>query len=386
MPAKVLSIFAVGLASLTFLNFVLRYYTYLLLVMAAHKTGLEPSTVAGDIPLPRELYVPFLTFIPTVSPVLLRPWVLLTLGFIEELLVMVLPAMGLLYYLGQYLELRWGLREYLKFVIIAVVVTNILVYSHYAVLRVAGSTSVPPVIATSTATIVALLVAVKQRIAHHYLIFFRGNLRIKVTHVPFLTVVALLVASTFLGEFRAPLWLSIYGIATSWTYLRFFRTASNERESYLLPYSLRNRTDTPPPLAGASRAQATGSSIALEQNTSKGDRSELFALYTFFPAPLDLAVKTISKAVFDILVANNLLNPLDFTSYDDNGLKEDINPLQLKLFSLSALKGAGDVSAIPGAPTITTFWLWMGRSRSDTETDIKASMDKRRKLAIKELE
>ncbi|KAF6069302.1 hypothetical protein FOB64_003308 [Candida albicans] len=44
----------------------------------------ELAQETGEIPHPHELFVPLLTFIPTKSPVLTRPWVLLTSGFIEE--------------------------------------------------------------------------------------------------------------------------------------------------------------------------------------------------------------------------------------------------------------------------------------------------------------
>lgn len=84
---KVTSILLVVLLSLTFLNFILKYYTYFVIIVTSAKNSDESNSITeetGEIPHPHELYVPLLTFIPTKSPVLTRPWVIITSGFIEE--------------------------------------------------------------------------------------------------------------------------------------------------------------------------------------------------------------------------------------------------------------------------------------------------------------
>ena len=103
---KTTSIILVVLSTLTFLNFILKYYTYFVLIASSTKAQQqdhqqqqqqgqqqgqqqhhhipELAQETGEIPHPHELFVPLLTFIPTKSPVLTRPWVLLTSGFIEE--------------------------------------------------------------------------------------------------------------------------------------------------------------------------------------------------------------------------------------------------------------------------------------------------------------
>lgn len=387
---KVASILLVALITLTLLNFVLKYYTYFVMVVSAHKSGDEITPIAqesGQVPHPHELYVPFLTFIPTVSPVLFRPWVIVTASFVEENFLSLAPSVLLLFYLGWFLEAKWGLQEFLKFVMLIVVLSNVLVYLFYCVRALAGTDSVPPVVVSSMAICMGLLVAVKQRIAGHYVIFFKGNLRIKVTYIPFFLLLACAFASLISADYCISFLLALAGFFSSWTYLRLFKVASNERQSYLLPYSnMRKRAhkNSEPPLPGIP-VPGPPSGIAFEDSTTRGDRSELFALHTFFPGPVALFVKLFSSMVFRFAVKHHWLDAKDFSGLDEDAPYEDLNTLQSKLFSLSPLKGAGEVSAIPDAGTkLTKLWSWL--SSGNKSVGIKSSMDKRRKLAIRELE
>lgn len=369
-PAKATSILLVALVSLTLLNFILKYYTYFVLVVAAHKSGDDLVTEdPGEVPHPHELFVPFLTFIPTRSPVLSRPWVLVTSSFVQESFIGSAPSILVFFYLGSFLEAKWGASEFVCFVMTVVLLSNTAVYCWYWIKKILGSSSVPPVVISSLAIIMALLVATKQRIANHYMILFRGSVRIKVTYLPFLLLVSTMLASLLWEDFRILVLLAITGWASSWTYLRYFKLASNERQSYMLPYANKR-----------SKADSTG--LAFEDSTLRGDRSELFALHTFFPGPLALIVKVCSNVVFHFMVKHHYLDPKDYAGPEDDGENEDINSLQSKLFSLSLLKGAGDVSPLKSSK-LSSMWAWISQPKRE---GIKTSMDKRRMLAIRELE
>lgn len=77
----------------------------------------------------------------------------------------------------------------------------------------------------------------------------------------------------------ASFFLSIYGLVTSWTYLRFFKPVFPDLDSTSQPASLR------------------------------GDASETFAFAEFFPAPLRPFVAGISDQVFNVLVAMRICTP-----------------------------------------------------------------------------
>lgn len=377
---KVASICSVALILLSLLNFVFKYYTYLVLVVSAHKAPEEQET--ESVPHPHDLFVPFLAFIPTVSPVVLRPWVLVTAAFIDESVLLLAPSVLLLFYLGKYLELKWGLPDFLKFVAIVAVGSNVTVYLHYTLkaLLLGPAAAHPPVVVSSIAVVMALLVAVKQRISNHYMIFFKGNLRIKVTYFPFLLTLLMALAWLISDDFRVSFALSSVGFTISWLYLRYFKASSNERQSYLLPFSQRR--------AASSRPQGSGQ-ITFDNSQSRGDRSELFSLYTFFPSPLSYVVKLLGNYAFLFMVRQKWVEPKDYTADDDeeNTPREEVSTVQSKLFSLSPLKGAaGNVSAIPNADVkLKGLWSWLSLPRT-ASLGIKSSMDKRRKLAIKELE
>lgn len=378
---KVASILSVALILLSLLNFVFKYYTYLVLVVSAHKSASDdPAQEDSSVPHPHDLFVPFLTFIPTVSPVLLRPWVLVTAALIDESFFLLAPSVLLIFYLGKYLELKWGSTDFLKFVTITAVGSNLAVYLYYTLKGSVGAEiSQPPVVRSSVAMVMALLIAVKQRIANHYMIFFRGNLRIKVTYFPFLLVVALAVAYFFSDDFKVSFALNLVGFVISWCYLRYFKSSSNERQSYLLPFSQRRTSSAP----------SSSSTLTFDNNVALGDRSELFSLYTFFPSPLSFAVRLLGNYVFRFMVKHKWQDPKDYTADDDenDNNPEEVSSMQSKLFSLSPLKGAaGDVSAIPNADVkLKSLWSWIKQPRAQS-LGIKSSMDKRRKLAIKELE
>ncbi|KAK6455480.1 eukaryotic integral membrane protein-domain-containing protein [Scheffersomyces xylosifermentans] len=407
---KVTSILLVVLTTLTLLNFVLKYYTYFVLSVSSSSKASEVNSIAqetGEVPHPHELFVPLLTFIPGKSPVISRPWVLITSSFIEENFVGLTMSFMLFFYLGKYLETMWGPQEFTKFVFANIIVGNVVLYFYYGIKTMifkAEDMEVPPVVISAMAINMGLFVAIKQRISNHYFIFFKGTLRLKVTFLPFLLWTACFILQLLSEEFYISWLLSGLGFVISWTYLRFFKIGTNERQSYLLPYSIsrkrshkKYKAHSPVPeavsIGGTSLGVPGTPTLQLDDISIKGDRSEQFSLYTFFPSPLSMVVKLLSSLVFNTLVHYKVLDAKDFAEFDeednDNLQVEDLNNLQTGLFDLSPLKGAGNVSAIPHASsTMKKVWNWLSTEKTSSAKpfSIKSNMDKRRKLALKELE
>ncbi|KAK6463974.1 eukaryotic integral membrane protein-domain-containing protein [Scheffersomyces coipomensis] len=404
---KVTSILLVVLVSLTFLNFVLKYYTYFVLIVSSSKeVANEVNAIAqetGEVPHPHDLYVPLLTFIPTRSPIISRPWVMITSSFIEENFLGLTVSFMLLFYLGKYLENLWGPHEFAKFILVNVILSNLTIYVYYTVKSIIffryDDLPVPPVVISSMAINMGLFVAIKQRISNHYFIFFKGNLRVKVTFLPFILLVTCFILQFLSEEFYISFILSFLGFVISWVYLRFFKKGTNERQSYLLPFALNRKrsgknkfkptSSNPTSINGSNHA--ADNSLQLDNGLIRGDRSEQFSFYTFFPSPISMFVKLISVLVFTTLVHYKVIDPNDFTDFEeednDQLILEDVDNLQTGLFDLSPLKGAGNVSAIPNASsTLKRIWNWVIPPHSAKPLSIKNSMDKRRKLALKELE
>ncbi|ODV78212.1 DUF1751-domain-containing protein [Suhomyces tanzawaensis NRRL Y-17324] len=397
---KVTSILLVVLTSLTLLNFVLKYYTYFVLMVSSSKTSAnEVNSIAqetGEVPHPHELYVPLLTFIPTRSPVFTRPWVLVTSSFIEENFVGLTLSFMLFFYMGKYLETMWGSKEFTEFIICNVIISNVALFIYYSIKLVLfdpESYAVPPVVITALAINMGFFVAIKQRIPNHYFLFFKGNVRLKVTYIPFILVSLVFVLLLVSEEFFISLLLSGLGFSISWSYLRFFKAGTNERQSYLLPFSLsrkRSNKSSHPVRAsreGSSSSASTASALHLDHGLVRGDRSEQFSLYTFFPYPLSIPVKLVSGQIFNTMVRYKFLNKKDFYNEPEgveDAQMEEIDALQNTFLGVSSLKGAGNVSALPRAGSFNSLWNWF--KSGPKKVGIKSSMEKRRKLALKELE
>lgn len=386
---KITSFLLVALTAMSTLNFVLKSYTYFVLMVSLTKsTAHDVNNIAeetGEIPHPHELYVPLLTFIPTRSPVFSRIWVLITSCLIEDNFIGFSLSFFTVFYLGRYLENIWGAREYGKFIGIVSILANLLVYLWFNLeSRFSSPKDVPPVVATPMAVIMGFFVAIKQRIPNHYFILFRGNLRLKVKHLPFILMLSCLTLLMLSEEFRILYHLSVYGFILSWSYLRYFRNETNERQSYVLPFLLSRKKSNKKNYKHKrnENKERESSSLHLEATNVKGDRSEQFSLYTFFPVPLSIIIKWVSSAVFNLQVKYNLVDAKNYINYEDDHLMEDTTNLQSNLFDLSSLNGVEDVSTILNSP-LKTLVNWF---HNTTKPSVKTSMDKRRKQALKQLE
>lgn len=303
MKAKATSILTVVLVSLTFLNFVLKSYTYFAHIIHAEGPDVAQQT---DQAHPQTLFVPLLTFIPGRSKVWARPWVLVTSGFVQESVAGFGAGAALLVYLDQYVEGLWGVAPFVCYVLANVVAANAIVYACYA-----GRAGSVPVVHGLMPIAMALLVAAKQRIGRHHLV---GGAR--VNHVPLVVVVSAAAALRYSDDAAVTLALSLAAFVSSWTYLRFAK-ADNDRHSYLLPFALQQRA--------ARRALLSPKPPRpLLPRHTRGDRSAQFGLDTFFPYPLSAPVRCLTGAVVSFLVTCGALDGGAFARADADWL--DLDP------------------------------------------------------------
>ncbi|KAL2351975.1 eukaryotic integral membrane protein-domain-containing protein [Cryomyces antarcticus] len=203
--------------------------------------------------------IPYLVLVPAQS--LIYPWTHLTSAFIEQNVVSFLVAGATLFFGGRYLERAWSSAEFAKFVLFASMIPNLLAFGTYtlwfmlAQSEARASTSINGGVAIQA----AFLVAFKQLVPEHTVAVFRGLVRMRVKHFPALFLLANTLSGVVFGTDTA-LFLAWYGVLTSWTYLRFYRTT---------------------PSAGDG-----GPAL-------RGDASETFAFAHFFPEPLQTLIATL---------------------------------------------------------------------------------------------
>ncbi len=137
---------------------------------------------------------------------------------------------------------------------------------------------------------ISFLVAFSQLVPAHTVTLFRGILSLRVPRFPlvYMGIVTLLSLTPLLS--RAAFWLALFGLLTSWTYLRFYKTVFPDLDSSQ-PASLR------------------------------GDASETFAFAEFFPSPVKPFVAALADQIFDVLVAVRICTP--FSQADMSAARGD---------------------------------------------------------------
>lgn len=124
----------------------------------------------------------------------------------------------------------------------------------------------------------AFLVAFSQLVPAHTVTLFRGILSLRVPRFPLLYLLAVTALSLTPLLSAAATFLAVFSLITSWTYLRFYKSAFPDLDV------------------------SQGPSL-------RGDASETFAFAEFFPAPVKPVVAAISDAVFKIFVAVRICTP-----------------------------------------------------------------------------
>jgi membrane associated rhomboid family serine protease len=329
--------------------------------------------------------------------ILLKPWALLTGAFIENGIVGFVTTLTMVAYMGRYVETLWGSRQFAKYLALNIVGSNLLCFMVFCSLRWwlvsdnddkdkgDGVERVDITITGAVGLVMALIVAIKQRIPNHYLLFFNGTVRLRVSLVPFWFLVVINILSVFLPDLHVPLVLSWLSFWISWLYLRFWKEGGSGRQLSLLPMS---------------ELDDVVNSV-LDINM-KGDRTTQFALYTFFPYPLSILVKFITAKLFVLFVKLKITNGLDFSSdseedsnqeskTDDNNNNNNNNNVLTQQDLVSSMKDSKffTSSSLAGVSSkISTFtlpsFLKFGRKK-EAVAETQKNLDQRRQIALQVL-
>lgn len=125
---------------------------------------------------------------------------------------------------------------------------------------------------------ISFLIAFSQLLPAHTVTLFRGVVSLRVPRFPMIHILAVSLLSLFAILSAASFLLVVTAFLTSWTYLRFYKSALPDLESS-------------------------------QPSTLRGDPSESFAFAEFFPDPVKPGVAAFAARVFDVLVSLHLCTP-----------------------------------------------------------------------------
>ncbi|CAK7272035.1 hypothetical protein SEPCBS119000_004911 [Sporothrix epigloea] len=224
------------------------------------------------------IVIPYLNLIPQLS--IIYPWTFLTTTLVESNIFTLGIACVTLHQGGRYLERAWSSREFAKFLLVASLIPNILTFG--ALVLLFSITQDENWTLTSVAGTIPLqisfLVAFSQLVPAHTVTLLRGLLSLRVPRFPLVYLIAVIFLSLTPILSAASTFLAVFGLFTSWTYLRFYKSAFPDLDA------------------------SQGPSL-------RGDASETFAFAEFFPAPVKPLVAAISDVVFNALVAVRICSP-----------------------------------------------------------------------------
>ncbi|KAI1344035.1 eukaryotic integral membrane protein-domain-containing protein [Xylariaceae sp. FL0016] len=225
-----------------------------------------------------EIVVEWLTLIPQLS--LFYPWTFVTTTLVEQNILTLAIAGATIYNGGKYLERAWSSREFAKFLVVVSLIPNTLCF-FVLVVFFSLTRNERWTLTTIAGTIplqISFLVAFSQLVPAHTVTLFRGVLSMRVPRFPLLYVGLVTVLSLTPLLTSASLFLSIFGLLTSWTYLRFYKTVFPDLD-------------------------------ASQPTAMRGDASETFAFAEFFPGPAKPFVAAFTDQVFNVLVAMRVCTP-----------------------------------------------------------------------------
>ncbi|KAK7403561.1 hypothetical protein QQX98_010654 [Neonectria punicea] len=225
-----------------------------------------------------KIVIPYLTLVPQLS--IIYPWTFLTTTLVENNVFTLSIGLATLYHGGRYLERAWSSAELAKFIALVALVPNFLTLCVMVLCftLTRNESWTLTVIAGTIPIQISFLVAFSQLVPAHTVTLFRGILSLRVPRFPLVYIGVILILSLTPLLPRASFWLAVFGLLTSWTYLRFYKTVFPDLESSQ-PASLR------------------------------GDSSETFAFAEFFPSPVKPMVAALSDQIFAVLVAMRVCTP-----------------------------------------------------------------------------
>lgn len=241
-----------------------------LYVVARWNALSEIPSGTGPAPNPS---IPYLTLVPSQS--VYYPWTIVTSTFVEQNFVNLMVNLTAIYLSGRYLERAWNSKEFAILIAIAVLVPNLLVIVTYvfwgALTRSTTRADTP--IAGAISLQAAFLVSFKNLVPEHTVSLYKGIVKVRVKHFPFIFLVLNTFAGIVFGTDTALL-LGWYGLVTTFAYLRFVKRQPD--------------LDT------------------------RGDPSETFAFATFFPNVIQPYVAILSNGIHNLACQAKIIRP--FTS------------------------------------------------------------------------
>ncbi|KAL8293554.1 hypothetical protein RQP46_000255 [Phenoliferia psychrophenolica] len=217
------------------------------------------------------LAFPWLVLVP--GSVLWYPWTLVTAAFVETNFIEFIVSAFSLALAGRYLERVWGQLEFLKFVAVVTVASNVIaVVVNVLESYVLGDTALFMYGMSYHGHMglqVGFLVAFTQLIPEHQVQLFGGLAKVRVKSLPMLYVTVSNVACVI--GYQSPYILIQFGWLVSWFYLRFIKL--NEGGEF------------------------------------RGDRSETFAFASWFPPFLQKYISRVTKFVFDLAIRFRVISP-----------------------------------------------------------------------------
>ncbi|KIX02142.1 uncharacterized protein Z518_08081 [Rhinocladiella mackenziei CBS 650.93] len=236
------------------------------------------SDEAAPTTPPARPIVPYLALIP--SQCLWYPWTLLSATFVEQNIFTLLINGATVFFGGKYLERAWGSQGFIHVILISSIIPNLLVvptYIIWAALTGNPERALTPINGGIT-TQAAFLVAFKQLVPEHTVSIYKGMVKMRVKHFPAVFLAVNTLSGIILGTDTAFI-LAWYGLITTWTYLRFYKSQ---------------------PDLSATNTDGRG---------LKGDASETFAFATFFPDVIQPPIAAFCNQIFILLCKLKICTP-----------------------------------------------------------------------------
>ena len=254
---------------------VTRFILILILVLSFLHTKLPGIENRGSGPTP---LVPYLALVPVF--VIYYPWTLLTTTFVERSIFSLLVNGATILFGGRYLERAWGSKEFLKVVLVAAIIPNIIAVLISIIWEfISGSPKRPWTPVSGGVTLqAAFLVAFKQLVPEHTVAIFKGLVKMRVKHFPAVFLLINTLSGLLLGTDTAAIFAWV-GLITAWTYLRFYKRQ--------------------PDLSGST----TGGLVL------KGDASETFAFAAFFPDKVQPPIAFVCDQIYAFLIKMRICTP-----------------------------------------------------------------------------
>lgn len=250
------------------------------------------------------IYNPLLTLVP--QHFVLNPWTIVTNAFVEQSVSGFLVTLLTLLFAGRYCERIWGSRQLFQFLALQICLSSVVALI-FAFVEFAISRDDPDSVFLISRPVyggiaiqMGYLVAFKQMIPEHALVFLNDMGRIQVQTLPLTTLLFYTVVSIALHK-PPMMMLAWSGFLVAWVYLRYFRVSQAHNVIPLTEPSLDSHGST-----STSPDTMLGESTD-EHMIMRGDPSDSFAFAEFFfPSPVHDVVALLCDAIYKALVSMGL--------------------------------------------------------------------------------